>query len=694
MKLLIAEKPSVANNSYRKLLEAVEGERFVQKDGYLQGKEYVISWCVGHLVGLAEPSDYTYANWKQWNLSQLPMIPTKWEFKVLPNTQKQYNILADLCTKADLIINGGDAGREGELIVFLVLKMSGCLDKPQKRLWLSSFVQKDMEVAWGKMKGGEEYKNLAAAACARAQADWLVGMNFSRGYSMGTNQKGLSVGRVQTPTLKLVVDRDFEIENWEDKKYYQLLGFKENFKFTFTEEGEKKFPEDTFLKRVQKEVEGREGKITVIAKKNKTQNPPKLFDLTELQKVANKRFGYKAAQTLEIAQKLYEAKIITYPRTDSAYLPESMKKESFNILRMLITDNERPYLKHPTDKFIFFNSKKVTDHFAIIPTSEFGKIGGRSDTEKKIFALVKERYMQAFMKPHVFVEYNVEAEIEKHLFTARILQQKDMGFKEYQKKMRPRDDKKDNEDQDESFNNITAPLEMKKGDPITFDKTEITETDAKKPQHFTEATLLTAMNNAGRKIENEELAEAMKERGLGTPATKASIIETLKNRKFIQEKGKKLISTEKGRNLIHFVDDKVKSPEMTGEWEYKLSQISKGDYEYRAFMEEIKKYITSMNTSYTKYIYGNKPGHKEESPLCPKCRERHLQLNNHGLFCVDSCGFKVWAKIAKKPLDKDTMFTLVRSRKTPMIQGFKKKNGEEFAASLFLDAGYNVKFGS
>ncbi|MBE7443031.1 MAG: DNA topoisomerase 3 [Flavobacteriales bacterium] len=674
MNLLIAEKPSVAVGAYKELLEKIENESFVKKDGYLQGKNWCISWCVGHLVGLEMPDAY---GWKDWTKETLPMIPQKWQYQVLPGTKKQYQILAKLITEANLVVNGGDAGREGELIVRLVLKKSQNEKKILKRLWVNSFVFEDMKKAWSNLKSGSDYENLYRAALCRSIGDWLVGLNSTRAYSLATGVRGLSVGRVQTPTLALIVGRDNEVENWKNKFYHQLQADWKNITFTYFKDDENKFDRTENLESIKSTCTGQNGVLISQIKEEKKVNPPKPFDLAELQKAANVQLGFKASETLELTQKLYEKKYVTYPRTDSEFLPETMLDEAFEILYKLTDSSTRQHLKTKNEKMAFFNSKKVTDHYAIIPTGLLPQ--GLTGNEEKLYELIKSRFVTAFGKTYVYDLTQLVIDVVGHQFKASVKKEKEKGFKQLLK----------NTTEDEE--QILA-IDLKENETAPITSLEVVKKEVTKPTYYTEATLLGAMGLAGKSIEDEELKQAMKEKGLGTAATRASIIETLKKREYIFEKGKSIISTQKGRELIAMVDTKVSSPELTGEWEYKLAQMEKGNYDGGMFLKEINTFVTQIvaeaegkSTTFKEHI-------KTAQYECPKCKNHLLTKNSYGYFCQESCGFKLFQKMFNRNISEQHLLDLIQKGKTDTIKGFKNKDQVKFDAPLKFNEAFEVIF--
>lgn len=672
MNLLIAEKPSVATGAYRELLEKVEGESFQKKDGYLQGKNWIISWCVGHLVGLSMPKAY---GWEDWKIEHLPMIPSKWIFEVLPNTKKQYNTLAKLINTSDVIVNGGDAGREGELIVRLVLKQAKAESKILKRFWVNSFVIDDMIKAWKNLEPGENYSDLYRAALSRSIGDWIVGLNSTRAYSLATGVRGLSVGRVQTPTLGLIVKRDDEVENWQRKFYFQLVGKWKDVDLIYEKEKENKFKTENELIQIQNDVLNSSGKLITLLKTEKVVNPPKPFDLVELQKAANIKLGFKAADTLKYTQELYEKKFVTYPRTDSEYLPDNMLKEAYSLLFKLCDDDKHIYLKSENEKPSFFNSKKVTDHFAIIPTGETPV--NISSNLTQLYNLIKDRFIVAFGKPYLFENTLIKVDCKGNIFKGSFNVSKDLGFKNLLKRSA-----EDNEDLNVNF--IVNEEHL-------FTKTTIEKKEVTKPKYHTEASLLSSMILSGKDIEDDNLKEAMKERGLGTPATRANIIETLKKRTYIITKGKTLISTTKGRELIKLVDPIVSSAELTGEWEYKLNLMEKGKYEGGEFLKEIKSLVTTIVNQADKKGVEFKKVIDKDVPMCPKCQKLKLTKNDFGFFCNDGCGFKFFIKILNRKLPEEAINDLFKNGKTKTIKGFKGKKSK-FDAPLVFNKEFEVVF--
>ena len=768
MILLVAEKPSVANQHYKPMLERIEGEKFTQGDGCLIGKNHCITWCVGHLITLA-PLDAYPGFEGGWRLSNLPLLPEKFKLMEIESTRKQLAVVRDMMSKADVLVNGADAGREGNLIFDLILDYTPDFRKKQvKRLWVNSYVAKDLDKAWKNLEDATERLNLSYAARLRQRADWMVGLNATRAYTLTAGRgKMISVGRVQTPTLNLVVERDAIVEQFKELFYYSVVGTWKGFQAqcvlderreTKDERGDVKgdsAPEQVrgdntagmtseasgaaeakgvILSEAQakskdlgnnlkvaifeKEAEANavvercspptEISIAKIDVQQKKQFPQKPFDLTELQKEGNKRFKYSAQQVLDCAQNLYEKKLLTYPRTDSQYLPDTMQQEAYALAQKLATPQEQAVMRSVNENFVFINSSKVTDHFAIIPTGEVPQ--GLPEMEENIYKLAKERFVQAWLKPYVWNEMEVILEAKDDLFRLKLKQNEDLGFRALVKEEKKKSTKKKKGDSgteagaanagddskgdgDDITNIVESFPEWNVGDKNPFDSIELQKKKKSKPKYFTEATLLAAMKTAGKQIENEELAEAMKERGLGTPATQAGIIETLKKRGFIEAQKNYLVSTARGREVIALMDEKVKSPEMTGEWEFKLSQVEKGKLTPIEFRDGIVNYVKEL-FEHLRQKYGSQFERETvtEAIPCPKCSSP-LEIAPWGYICKNAeCGFKAGHTIAGRTLSHAEMATLLKNGKSDLLSGFKSKKGTTFSATLTLGEDGNIGF--
>ena len=751
MILLVAEKPSVANQHYRPMLERIEGEKFTQGDGCLIGKNHCITWCVGHLITLA-PLDAYPGYEGGWRLSNLPLLPEKFRLMEIESTRKQLAVVRQMMSKADVLVNGADAGREGNLIFDLVLDFTPAFKQKQiKRLWVNSYVAKDLDKAWKNLEDATQRVNLSYAARLRQRADWMVGLNATRAYTLTAGRgKMISVGRVQTPTLNLVVERDTIVEQFKELFYYSVVGTWKGFQAQYViPSGDAAKDPDTKSKDSDKKSEGlkvavfeKEAEANAIVERckppapatiakidtqQKKQFPQKPFDLTELQKEGNKRFKFSAQQVLDCAQNLYEKKLLTYPRTDSQYLPDTMKQEAYALAMRLATPEQKGVMRNESENFVFINSSKVTDHFAIIPTGEVPN--GLPEMEQKIYDLAKERFVQAWLKPYVWSEMEItlvrngDAGTESGMttgqdtFRLKLKHNEDLGFraivKEDKKKAGKKkkngdsgteagmtnagdnkgDDSGASNDSDEITNIVETFPEWNVGDTAPFDSVELQKKKKSKPKYYTEATLLAAMKTAGKQIENEELAEAMKDRGLGTPATQAGIIETLKKRGFIEAQKNYLVSTERGREVIALMDEKVKSPEMTGEWEYKLSQVEKGQLSPVEFRDGIVNYVKEL-FEHLREKYGSQFERETVTDAinCPKCGQP-FEIAPWGYVCKNAdCGFKMGHTIAGRMLSHGEMKELLVNKALGPISGFKSKKGTEFSAKLTLDKDYNINF--
>jgi len=706
--LLVAEKPSVANQHYRPMLERLEGEKFTQGDGCLIGKNHCITWCVGHLITLA-PLDAYPGFEGGWRLSNLPLLPEKFKLMEIESTKKQLNVVRQMMEQADVLVNGADAGREGNLIFDLVLDYTPSFkQKTIKRLWVNSYVAKDLDKAWKNLEDATQRLNLSYAARLRQRADWMVGLNATRAYTLTAGRgKMISVGRVQTPTLNLIVERDTIVEQFKELYYYSVVGTWKGFQAQLLKDDkvavfEKETEANAVVARCNPPTEATIGKIDTQQKK---QFPQKPFDLTELQKEGNKRFKFSAQQVLDCAQNLYEKKLLTYPRTDSQYLPDTMKQEAYALAQKLATPEQQKIFRTFDENFVFINSSKVTDHFAIIPTGEVPN--DLPEMEQKIYDLAKERFVQAWLKPYVWDEMEIALNAEKDLFRLKLKRNEDLGFRALVKEEKKKGSKKAKDesgaeksgeaegkgDNDEITNLVEAFPEWAVGEHAPFDSVELQKKKKSKPKYYTEATLLAAMKTAGKQIENEELAEAMKDRGLGTPATQAGIIETLKKRGFIEAQKNYLVSTARGREVISLMDEKVKSPEMTGEWEYKLSQVEKGTLTPVEFRDGIVEYVKQLFADlHARYGCQFERETVTEAIPCPKCGSA-LEVAPWGYVCPKTeCGFKIGHTLAGKMLSHSEMKTLLAEGHVGPIAGFKSKKGTEFSAKLSVDKDFNIQF--
>lgn len=645
--LIIAEKPSVARDIAKVLHCGQKG------DGYIEGQEYVVTWAIGHLVTLYEPEDYD-EKLKKWQYQALPILPNEIKIKPYNKTIKQLKIINNLIKRTDVdsLICATDSGREGELIFRYIYHYTKS-SKPFKRLWISSMTNEAILEGFERLKDGSAYNNLYLSAKCRSEADWLVGINATRAYTT-LNNVLLSIGRVQTPTLALIVQRQKEIDDFVPKDYFEVQGNFGDFSGTWFDEkpSETKIFDEDKASQLSQKVLGKEGIIKKITKSKKKELPPLLYDLTELQRDGNKSYGLTAQEVLTIAQNLYEKrKLITYPRTDSRYLSDDMKnkvKQTMNKINVppfnkaiepLITKGELKFTKRIID------NSKVTDHHAIIPTDVTPKLDSLSKDERNIYQLIVKRFIAVFYEDFLYETTEVIIEVEKESFVAKGKMITQKGWKSLYVA------NKDDKEQD-------LPL-LKKGDKRIVEGVEVLKKQTSPPKPFTEATLLSAMENAGRYVEDETLKEHLKESGFGTPATRAGIIERLIQVQYIGRKGKSLYPTPKGVALIDIVPDELKSPETTGKWEKALNKISQGEMETEKFMESIKRFVVYLvkssektkgsvvfNTQKTKKG-GTKKSHYNGKIYgdCPLCNEGKIIENSKAYGCSqwqEGCKFTIW----------------------------------------------------
>jgi len=640
MIVCIAEKPSVARD-----IAEVLGAK-TRKDGYIEGNGYQITWTFGHLCGLLEPHEYA-SEWKAWALSQLPMIPSRFGIKVMNDSgvQKQFKTIETLIATADEVVNCGDAGQEGELIQRWVMQKALC-KCPVKRLWISSLTEEAIKEGFEKLKSQNEFQRLYEAGLSRAIGDWLLGMNATRLYTLkyGKNRQILSIGRVQTPTLALIVNRQLEIENFKPEAYWELKTVYRDTVFSATkgrfssvEEG------NNFLETVK----NADFVVTEISTKKGTESAPRLFDLTSLQVECNKKFGYSADETLKIIQSLYEKKVTTYPRVDTTYLSDDIYPKVPDILKG-IKDYElltKPLLvgKLPKSKKVFDNSK-VTDHHAIIPTGV--QPTALTDTEKAVFDLVARRFIANFYPECKISTTTVLGEVDKVEFKVTGKQILDPGWRVVFAKTT---DEKENDDDEDK----TLPAFVK-GESGPHEPT-LAEKWTSPPKPYTEATLLRAMETAGKLVDNDELRDALKENGIGRPSTRAAIIETLFKRDYIRREKKNLVATNTGIELIGIIqEDLLKSAELTGLWERKLRQIEKGEYEAKVFLDEMKTMISEI--VFNVKSDNRRPGETNASPaslkakssiegtICPKCGKGTILKGHSAYGCSEwknGCDYRV-----------------------------------------------------
>ena len=637
MIVCIAEKPSVARD-----IAEVLGAK-TRKDGYIEGNGYQVTWTFGHLCGLLEPHEYA-PEWKAWALSQLPMIPQRFGIKVMNDSgiQKQFKVIETLMASADEVINCGDAGQEGELIQRWVMQKALC-KCPVKRLWISSLTEEAIREGFTKLKDQSNYQTLYEAGLSRAIGDWLLGMNATRLYTLkyGKNHQVLSIGRVQTPTLALIVNRQLEIENFNAEAYWELKTVYRDTIFSASKGRFSSVEEGTgFLDTVRTA----DFVVTDITTKKGIESAPRLFDLTSLQVECNKKFGYSADETLKIIQSLYEKKITTYPRVDTTYLTDDIYPKVPDIMKG-IKDYEiltKPLLdgKLPKTKKVFDNSK-VTDHHAIIPTGIHPS--ALTDTERAVFDLVALRFIANFYPECKISTTTVLGEVESVEFKVNGKQILEPGWRVVFAKT----DEKEGDEEDER----TLPIFVK-GESGPHEPT-LAEKWTSPPKPHTEATLLRAMETAGKFVDNDELRDALKENGIGRPSTRAAIIETLFKREYIRKERKNLIATNMGVELIQIIqEDLLKSAELTGLWEKKLRQVERGEYAAKDFLDELKAMVTQIvfNVKSDNRRVGEKlvvvPKNQDDlvGTICPICGKGTLLKGKTAYGCSEwknGCSYRV-----------------------------------------------------
>lgn len=646
-KLVIAEKPSVARDIAKVLKCNNKG------DGFLYNDDYIISWAVGHLVTLCEPEEYD-PKYKKWQMDTLPIIPQNIKTKAIKNTVSQFNILKKLMfsQKVDSIVCATDSGREGELIFRYIYELAGC-EKPFERLWISSMTNKAISEGFANLKAGSEYNNLYISAKCRSEADWLVGINASRAFTIKYNTL-LSIGRVQTPTLALIVAKQKEIDSFVVKEYYEVeADFGEYKGVWFNKENDDtKINTKELADNIAKKIKGKLAIVDSVVKEEKKMPPPLLYDLTELQRDCNRKFGFSAQKTLNIAQDLYEKrKMITYPRTDSRHLSDDMIPKLYVVLSKLKnTEHYNGYAsrltamdKLPISKRIIDNSK-ISDHHAIIPTEANINMNTLSSDEFKVYDLVARRFMQAFYPYYVYSTTKIVtvSEDESFLSTGTTIITK--GWTE----LNVNSEKKRKKEE-------TVLPDVSKGCEFNVLDAKAAQKKTKPPLPYNEAGLLSAMENAGRFVEDENLKEQLKESGLGTPATRAAIIERLIKVGYITRSKKYLIPTEKGIKLIEIVPAELKSPETTGKWEKGLTSIARGNMERERFMNSIKRYVNYIVEESRKsqckviFVADKKRGRRSANApkilgTCPNCGGNILE-NSKGYYCSNwkqGCRFTIW----------------------------------------------------
>jgi DNA topoisomerase-3 len=687
-KLIITEKPSVA----RDIASALG--KFTNHKEYLENETYVITWALGHLVGLAEPEDYD-KKLKVWRLVLLPVIPEEFKLKVLEGNRDRLRVIQKLIKRQDVeaLINACDAGREGELIFRYIYEFVKC-KKPVFRLWLSSMTREAIREAFRNLRSGEEFANLAAAAKCRSEGDWLVGINGTRAFT-ARYRTLLSVGRVQTPTLAILVHREREIQEFVPTPYWEVFARFASPEGTYLgkwRNGEDRVYSQEEAQAIVERVRGGKGAVVEFEERQSSEAPPLLYDLTALQRDANKLLGFSAQRTLDAAQKLYESyKLITYPRTDSRFLSEDLMvvvEKSWSMLgdcgyRELVAGG---LPRNALNNKRVFDKSKVTDHHAIIPTGEAIYWDTLSSDAQKIMDLIVKRFISVFYPDAKWAHRKIHTRVGEDLFVSKSKVLVEPGWRKVY-------GEKESEPQD-----FLPRLE--EGEVVSVVETWFEAKETKAPPRYTEATLLAAMENAGKFVEDEELREVLKENGIGTPATRASIIERLIEVGYVEREGKTLIPTPKGMELINIVEaipiEELASPQLTGEWERKLRLMEKGDYSRDVFMEEIKQLTVEIVEKLRNKEYQGEL-ERIHVPIgsCPLCGAPVYE-NQKAFTCSrwkEGCQFVVWKTILGKKLTRTQVRKLLEEGKTEKLYGFRsRKSKKKFSAVLVLDSEGKISF--
>ena len=677
--LIIAEKPSVAAT-----IAAALGAK-EKKDGYIAGNGYLVSWCVGHLVQLAEAAAYG-EQYKKWSYDSLPILPQEWQYAVASDKGKQFKILKDLMHRADVseVVNACDAGREGELIFRFVYDVAGC-KKPMRRLWISSMEESAIKAGFASLKDGKEYDPLYSSALCRAKADWIIGINMTRLFSC-LYGKTLNVGRVQTPTLKMLVDRDAAITTFKKEKYYHV-----RLSLSGVEAASAKIHAAEEAGNLKAACEAAQAVCTSVTREEKTVAPPKLFDLTSLQREANRIYGYTAKQTLDLAQALYEKKLLTYPRTDSSYLTDDMGGTAAQIAALLA--GKLPFMQgadFTPEISRLLDSKKVSDHHAIIPTMELAKadLAALPESERNILTFAGARLLMACAAPHIFEAVTAVFSCAGQEFTAKGKTVLAEGWKGLERRfMATLKKKADTEDDEENALSLDVPP-FAEGQTFDNPQAAVTEHFTTPPKPHNEASLLSAMERAG----NEETDPDAERRGLGTPATRAAIIEKLVKSGFVERKGKQLIPTKSGIELVCVLPEVLTSPQLTADWENNLTQIAKGNADPDSFMTGIETMTRELVNTYPFLSDKEKERFKEEKPVigkCPRCGA-NIYEGRKNYYCANrDCAFTMWKndrffEERKVTFSPKIAAALLKDGKAKVKKLYSPKTGKTYDGTILL----------
>ena len=677
MKLVLAEKPSVAM-SLSKVIGADQ-----RGDGYMEGNGYLVSWCVGHLVELSQPEAYD-EKYAKWRYDDLPILPEHWQYQVSASTKKQFGILRKLMQRKDVesLICATDAGREGELIFRLVYHQCGC-KKPVERLWISSMEDSAIREGFQKLRPGTEYDALYEAALCRERADWIVGINATRLFSCLYGQT-LNVGRVMTPTLAMVVMRDAAIRAFKPEPFYSA-----ELKFRDFQAGGERMKEKAEAEKLVAECcQAGSAIITKVEQKEKSEKPPALFDLTSLQREANRQLGFTAQQTLDYTQALYEKKLVTYPRTDSRYLTDDMAPLVPELVSVIQQSFQiQPDAPAPVNAAQVVNSKKVTDHHAIIPTKTAAgyDISSLPSGEQAILTMLAVRLICAVGTPCRYAETIVEAECASQKFCTKGKRVTDMGWRRYAGKAA--------EDAEKNAEAGDLP-ELSEGMTLELAGVDLKEGKTSPPKRFTEDLLLSAMESAS----SDEFPAGVERKGIGTPATRAAIIEKLVQKGFIERRGDKktkyLCSTDKGNALVTVVPEQIQSPSMTADWEEKLLKIEHGEYDSDAFMGEISNMVSGLVKTYEAVKGADVLMQPERKTIgsCPACGSDVCETTK-GWFCRDkSCKFALWKEnrffqTLGKQMTEELARQLLNQGKARLTHCYSKKSGRYYDTTVHVETG-------
>ncbi len=677
MKLVLAEKPSVAMS-----LSKVTGSN-QRGDGYMEGNGYLVSWCVGHLVELSQPEAYD-EKYTKWSIADLPILPQKWQYLVSASTKKQFGILQKLMHRPDVdsIVNSCDAGREGELIFRLVYHQCGC-KKPVERLWISSMEDSAIREGFQKLRPGTEYDALYEAALCRERADWIVGINATRLFSCLYGQT-LNVGRVMTPTLAMVVMRDAAIRAFKPEPFYSA-----ELKFRDFQAGGERMKEKAEAEKLVAECcQAGSAIITKVEQKEKSEKPPALFDLTSLQREANRQLGFTAQQTLDYTQALYEKKLVTYPRTDSRYLTDDMAPLVPELVSVIQQSFQiQADVPAPVNAAQVINSKKVTDHHAIIPTKTAASydISSLPSGEQAILTMLAVRLICAVGTPCLYAETVVEAECAGQKFRTKGKTATDIGWRRYAGKP--------SEEAEKNAGASELP-ELSEGMTLELARVDLKEGKTSPPKRFTEDLLLSAMESAS----SDEFPAGVERKGIGTPATRAAIIEKLVQKGFIERRGDKktkyLCSTDKGNALVTVVPEQIQSPSMTADWEEKLLKIEHGEYDGDAFMGEISSMVSGLVKTYEAVKGADVLMQPERKVIgsCPACGSDVCETAK-GWFCRDkNCKFALWKEnrffqTLGKQMTEELAKQLVNQGKARLIHCYSRKSNRYYDTTVHVETG-------